>query len=96
MNAEPDLPLVPSRTVLDEVRAENALVAGDVIEVDRHTWAVHGVIPVDGDVILAEFEAREQALDLLEQLAEAERAPLLAPTDPEGAGSGDRHEGGRS
>ena len=27
----------------------------DVIPIDSHTWAIHGSIPVDGDVILAEF-----------------------------------------
>ena len=67
---------------LDEVIAENAQVAGDVVEIGEHVWAVHGVVPVDGDVILAEFSAREQALDLLEQLAAAEQTPLTPPVGP--------------
>jgi hypothetical protein len=29
-----------------------ANIDGDVVEIDAHTWAIHGSIPVDGDVIM--------------------------------------------
>jgi hypothetical protein len=35
-------------------------------------WAIHGYIPVDGEVILAEFDHRETARAILAQLAEAQ------------------------
>jgi hypothetical protein len=45
----------------------------DVIAIDAQTWAIHGSIPVDGDVILAEFERKEDAQVALELLSAAER-----------------------
>ena len=45
----------------------------DVIPIDSHTWAIHGFIPVDGEVILAEFHTREDANAALALLADAER-----------------------
>lgn len=44
----------------------------DVIQVNENTWAIHGPIPVDGEVILAEFSTREDAEVALELLAAAE------------------------
>jgi len=41
---------------------------GDIIQVDDHTWAIHGSIPVDGEVIIAEFDRAEQAEEALESL----------------------------
>ena len=40
----------------------------DIVQVSTSTWAIHGVIPVDGEVLLAEFESYEEAQNLLEQL----------------------------
>ncbi len=40
----------------------------NVLRIDTDTWAIHGSIPVGGEVILAEFSAKEgaeAALDLL-------------------------------
>ncbi len=54
---------------------DRATIAADVVEVDRHTWAIHGVIPVGGDVIMAEFETQEQAKKVLSQLATPEHGP---------------------
>ena len=45
----------------------------DVIPIDSHTWAIHGSIPVDGEVILGEFHTKEGADAALALLADAER-----------------------
>jgi len=55
---------------LEELVEENASIAGDVLQVDTHLWAIHGFIPVDGDVLMAEFDSFEQASYTLEQLPE--------------------------
>jgi hypothetical protein len=44
----------------------------DVIPIDHQTWAIHGSIVVDGEVILAEFATQDDARSALEQLARAE------------------------
>ena len=44
----------------------------DVIPIDSHTWAIHGSIPVGGDVILAEFNKKEDAEVALELLSAAQ------------------------
>jgi len=60
----------PDRQIqfLQEMVEEDAAIAGDITEVETHTWAIHGVIPVDGDVILAEFDTYEQARFVLDNL----------------------------
>jgi hypothetical protein len=42
---------------IEELVDEQATVAGDVLAIDEHTWAIHGSIAMDGDVIMAEFTA---------------------------------------
>jgi hypothetical protein len=46
-------------------------LAGDLFQIDTQTWAIHGSIPVDGEVILAEFDQPETARTVLDQLAAA-------------------------
>ena len=48
---------------------ENVTIEGDVIEVVTNTWAIHGVTPVDGDVIVAEFDTYDQARAVLDELS---------------------------
>ena len=43
-------------------------VDGDIIAIDDHTWAIHGNIPVDRDVIIAEFDHLEDAEEVLASL----------------------------
>jgi len=57
---------------LEGLLAEHATIAGDVIELGEHTWAIHGSIAVDGDEILAEFETESRARMVLGQLPSAE------------------------
>ena len=57
---------------LEELVEEHATIAGDVVEIDTHTWAIHGSIAVDGDVIMAEFDSEEHAQTVLGELSEEE------------------------
>jgi hypothetical protein len=52
---------------------ENASIAGDVFLVGDNQWAIHGFIPVDGDVLMAEFESHDQAMNILDQLSRSTR-----------------------
>jgi hypothetical protein len=61
---EPD----PQLMFLEELVEEHASSAGDVIEVDAHTWAIHGSIAVDGEVIMAEYDTEEHARFVLQEL----------------------------
>jgi hypothetical protein len=54
---------------IGEILEEQARVAGDVIQIDSHTWAIHGFIAGDGEVLLAEFDRRESAQVAIEQLS---------------------------
>jgi hypothetical protein len=47
-------------------------IEGDVIEVAANTWAIHGVIPIDGDVIVAEFGTYDEARAVLDELSAEE------------------------
>jgi hypothetical protein len=66
----PDRPTESDRQLefLEELIEEHATVAGDIIEIDSRTWAIHGVIAVDGDVIMAEYDSEEHARTALGQL----------------------------
>ena len=59
----------PRLVFLRELAEENATIASDITEIAADTWAVHGAIPVDGEVIIAEFDTYDQARDALEGLA---------------------------
>ncbi len=60
---------------LQQLVEERATIAADVVEVDAQTWAIHGVIPVGGDVIMAEFETQDQAKKALRKLSAPEHGP---------------------
>ena len=62
---------------LEELVEEHATIAGDVIEIDTHTWAIHGSIAVDGDVIMAEFDTEEHARTVLGELSDEEHARMV-------------------
>lgn len=44
---------------------DNVHIAGDVVDVGPGTWAIHGTIPVDGEVLVAEFDSYDAARDAL-------------------------------
>jgi hypothetical protein len=60
---------------LQQLVNDRATIAADVVEVDPHTWAIHGFIPVGGDVIMAEFETQDQAKEALGKLSAPEYGP---------------------
>ena len=47
--------------LLDQLVDQRMRAAGDVPEVSLGVWAIHGSIPVDGEVILAEFSVLDEA-----------------------------------
>ena len=53
---------------LESVIKSHAAVAGDLIELDAHRWAIHGSILVDGDVLMAAYDDAEQAQRALSEL----------------------------
>ena len=59
----------PQLTFIRELLAEDATVAGDVLEIDEHTWAIHGTIALDGDVIMAEYDTEAHAHIVLDELS---------------------------
>jgi hypothetical protein len=46
--------------LLDQLVDQRMRAAGDVLEVSLGVWAIHGSIPVDGEVILAEFSVLDE------------------------------------
>ena len=64
--------------LLDELIRERPAIAGDVAKINDDIWAIHGVIPVDGNVILAEFGSYEEARSALDQLPVASHERLLS------------------
>ena len=58
---------------LRDVVEENASIAGDVLQIGDNLWAIHGYIPVDCDVLMAEFDSYDQAVNTLRQLSPRSR-----------------------
>jgi hypothetical protein len=65
----PDQPADRQLQLLRELAGTSAPIAGDVAKISDDVWAIHGVIPVDGDVILAEFDSYDKARVVLDQLS---------------------------
>ena len=61
---QPDRQLLFLKELIDE----HATIAGDIIEVGIDTWAIHGSIAVDGEVLLAEYDSLDEARIALGQL----------------------------
>jgi hypothetical protein len=57
--------------VVQALVEEHVQVSCDLVVVDEHTWAIHGSIAVDGEVILAEFDDRDDAALAVEEIATA-------------------------
>ena len=58
---------------LRDLIEENAAIAGDVLQIRGNLWAIHGYIPVDCDVLMAEFDSYDQAANTLEKLSPRSR-----------------------
>jgi hypothetical protein len=61
-----------SEDVLNELVYEHARVSGDTFPIDAQSWAIHGFIAVDGDVIMATFSSREEAQRAIRRLWQIE------------------------
>ncbi len=68
----PDQPGERSEMLVDSILPLHPRLGQDLFKMDEQVWAIHGYIPVDGEVILAEFERRETAIAILAQLAAAQ------------------------
>jgi len=58
--------------VIEDLIHVHARVARDVVEIAPSTWAIHGPIAVDGEVIMAAFSSRAAADVAIDQLWSAE------------------------
>jgi hypothetical protein len=67
------MPDQPGDDLFDSILQQHPRLDHDVFQVDSQRWAILGYIPVDGEVILAEYEQRETARAVLAQLAAAQR-----------------------
>jgi|SoiMethySBSTD1v2_1073268.scaffolds.fasta_scaffold5280332_1 hypothetical protein len=68
MNSPPDRDPDRQLHFLLEFLDENASIDGDVLEISSHTWAIHGEVPVDGEILMAEFETYDEARSMLDQV----------------------------
>jgi hypothetical protein len=57
---------------------QHARVARDIVPIDTNTWAIHGPIAVDGDVIMAEFTSMREAEAAVVQLFAAENETTIS------------------
>ena len=57
---------------------DHAQIAGDLVEVAGHIWAIHGSIALDGEVIMAEFDTQDEARAALRELFESEHDPPVS------------------
>jgi hypothetical protein len=53
---------------MTELISAHTPVAGDIVQIGATTWGIHGSFPVDGDVIVAEYDSLESARAALAQL----------------------------
>jgi hypothetical protein len=60
------------RRIVEALIEEHVRFHYDLFPIDDQTWAIHGSIVVDGEVILAEFATQDDARSALEQLSRAE------------------------
>jgi hypothetical protein len=66
-----------SEILIDSILQHHPRFDQDLFQIDTHIWAIHGYIPVDGEVILAEFDHLETARAVLAQLAAAQNCDDL-------------------
>jgi hypothetical protein len=68
----PNQPGERPEMLVDSILPLHPRLRQDLFQMDEELWAIHGYIPVDGEVILAEFERRDTAMAVLAQLAAAQ------------------------
>lgn len=75
MSAPRDTSLLLPEAVIDALLHQQARLAGDVVQVAGETWALHATMPVDGEVIVAEFPNRDDARAALDTWARDSVSP---------------------
>jgi hypothetical protein len=73
MTSERDGQPDPQVQFLVELLEENASIDGDVLKISASRWAIHGDIPVDGEILMAEFNTYEEAKYVLDQVRGKQR-----------------------
>ena len=68
MNELCDHPSDGQLEVLREMMEEGASIDGDVLEIAKDTWVVHGVVGYDGEVPIALFATYDEAKHVLDQV----------------------------
>jgi hypothetical protein len=86
MNSPRDPDLDRQLQFLRALLDDNASIDGDVLQISETTWAIHGDIAVDGEVLMAEFASYEEARFVLDQV----RGTTLPTTE---TGAPDREDG---
>ena len=71
MNEPRDDPSDGQLRVLGELVEEGASIDGDVLEIVKDTWVVHGVVGYDGEVPIALFATYDEAKHVLDQVPPA-------------------------
>jgi hypothetical protein len=61
-----------ARQVVQVLLDEHVHASCELVPIDEHTWAIHGSIAYEGEVILAEFDNRDDAELAAEELAASE------------------------
>ena len=51
-----------------ELLDDNASIDGDVLEISNDTWAIHGQIAFEGEILMAEFGTYDQARNVLDRV----------------------------
>lgn len=59
---------------IDDVVDLRVNITADVVEVGGHRWAIYGSIPVDGNVLVAEYDSFAEARSVLADLDPAPRS----------------------
>ena len=64
--------------LLRDLLEGNAWIDGDILEIGHNTWAIHGVIPYDLEVLMAAFDTYDEAKHVLDQVRAA-TSPVIDP-----------------
>jgi hypothetical protein len=71
---DPDRQLQLLRVLLQD----KGTIDCDVLEIATGTWAIHGDIPLDGEVLMAEFDTYDEARHALDEVL-GEMGPTSDP-----------------
>jgi hypothetical protein len=68
MTTTPDPQTDSALRFLRQLAGAHARIAGDVVQIGEASWAIHGVIAIDGDELLAGFASYDAARVVLDRL----------------------------